>query len=184
MNKTLLSTALVAIMAAAGFAPTAQAVDGTINITGQVVGQTCKVENTAYGTQATKSVTLPLVLAPVLGTAGNTANKTPFTLNITGCDSALSTVQTQFSGANIDASTGNLKLTGVGAATNVEIQLLNASNVVMPLNAANATAQNSQVVSLSGGAATMNYSAQYVAVGGAAGAGSANTSVEFTMNYL
>jgi hypothetical protein len=26
------------------------------------VGQTCKVENTAYGTQATKNVTLPLVL--------------------------------------------------------------------------------------------------------------------------
>ena len=70
MNKTLLSTALVAILAAAGFAPTAQAVDGTINITGQVVGQTCQVENTAYGTQATKSVTLPLVLAPVLGAAG------------------------------------------------------------------------------------------------------------------
>ena len=36
MNKTLLSTALVATMAAVGFAPTAQAVDGTINITGKV----------------------------------------------------------------------------------------------------------------------------------------------------
>lgn len=184
MHKFLLSAALLAATAAVGFAPTAQAVDGTINITGQVVGQTCKVEGTAFGTQATKNVALPLVLAPVLNAAGNTANKTPFSLSITGCDPALSTVQTQFSGANIDATTGNLKLTGTGTATNVEIQLLNASNQVMPLNGSTATAQNSQVVSLSGGAATMNYSAQYIAVGGAAGAGSANTSVEFTMNYL
>ena len=185
MNKKLLSTALIATIAATGFATVAQASDGTINITGKVVGQTCKVEGSAFGTPASKNVPLALVLAPVLSTAGNTANKTAFNLNITACDTALSTVQTQFSGANIDATTGNLKLTGgSAAATNVQIQLLNASSAVMPLNGASATAQNSQVVNLTGGAATMSYYAQYIAVGGAAGAGTANTSVEFTMNYL
>lgn len=184
MNKTLLSTTLVATMAAIGFAPTAQAIDGTINITGKVVGQTCQVENTAFGTQVTKSVAMPLVLTSALGAAGNVANKTPFTLTISGCDTALTSVQTQFSGANIDAATGNLKISSASPATNVEIQLLNASDAPMSLSGADATAQNSQVVALVSGGATMKYSAQYIAVNGAAGAGSANTSVEFTMNYL
>jgi major type 1 subunit fimbrin (pilin) len=184
MNKTLLSTALVATMAAVGFAPTAQAVDGTINITGKVVPQTCKVGGSAFGTPVTKTVTLPQVLASDLAAAGDTSQKTTFTLAISGCDTALGSVQTYFSGTNIDASTGNLKLTSSSPATNVQIQLLNDSDTPMPLNGADATAQKSQVVALSSGAATMSYSAQYVAVGGAAGAGSADTSVEFTVNYL
>ncbi|MEO7067204.1 MAG: fimbrial protein [Rhodanobacter sp.] len=184
MNKKLLSTALFAVIAATSIVTTAQASDGTINITGKVVGQTCKVEGAAFGTPASKTVPLALVLAPVLSAAGNTANKTAFSLNITGCDSALTTVQTQFSGTNIDATTGNLKLTGATPATNVQIQLLNASSAVMPLNGASATAQNSQTVNLTAGAATMSYYAQYIAVGGAAGVGLANSSVEFTMNYL
>jgi major type 1 subunit fimbrin (pilin) len=184
MNKTLVATALGALIATAGAIPVAQATDGTINITGSVVSQTCKVEGNDFGTPATKAVPLAPVLATDLAVAGNTAQKTPFSLAITNCDSALTSVQAYFSGANIDPSTGNLTLSGGASATNVQIQLLNASGAVMPLNGATATAQNSQVVALSGGAATLDYSAQYVAVGGAATAGAANTSVQFTMNYL
>jgi major type 1 subunit fimbrin (pilin) len=183
MNKTLISTALGAVLAVAGFAPTAQAADGTINITGSVVAQTCKVEGSSFGTQATKTVPLAPVLATDLASVGSTAKKTPFSLSVTSCSPSLTSVQAYFSGANINASTGNLNVTGAGAATNVQIQLLNASDAVMPLNGATASAQNSQVVALSGGAATLNYAAQYVATG-AATAGSANTSVQFTLNYL
>src|SRR3546814_20420494 len=43
MNKTLLSTALVAVVAAIGFAPTAQAASGTITISGKVLADTCTV---------------------------------------------------------------------------------------------------------------------------------------------
>ena len=44
MNKTLLSTALVAVMAATAFAPTAQAANsGTITFSGKVLADTCVI---------------------------------------------------------------------------------------------------------------------------------------------
>ena len=182
MNKILLGAAIVAGLGIAAFAPqTARATDGTITITGKVVAQTCTVAGNAFGTPASVNVTLPLVLAPVLTTAGSVAGTTPFSIAIANCDPALTKVQTFFSsGANIDASTGNLNNTGT--ATNVQVQLLNSSSAVMPLNGADATAQNSPTANLSSGAATLNYSAQYISTGGAT-AGLVNTSVAFTMIY-
>ena len=52
----------------------------------------------------------------------------------------------------------------------------------MDLSQANATAQNSQVVSLSNGNATMSYFAQYYATG-AASPGAVKSTVNFTMIY-
>ncbi|UGA40826.1 hypothetical protein JOS77_25345 [Chromobacterium haemolyticum] len=80
-------------------------------------------------------------------------------------------------GPTVDAATGNLK--NAGAATNVEVQLLN--NTLQAINLANNT--NSQIVPISSGTATLNYYAQYIATGGAAGAGAVNTSVQYSMTY-
>jgi major type 1 subunit fimbrin (pilin) len=182
MNKTLLSAALIAGFGVAAFAPqAAQASDGTITVTGKVVAQTCKVDSNAFGTQDAVAVSLPLVLSPVLTTSGAVAGKTSFQMAITGCDASLATVQAFFSGTNINALTGNL--VNAGTATKVEVQLLNSSSVVMPLNAATATLQQSPIVALSAGAATLQYFAQYISTGGST-AGTVSTSVAFTMNYL
>jgi P pilus assembly protein, pilin FimA len=187
MNKTLLSAALIAGFGFAAFAPqTARAAtqnptpDGTITITGQVVAQTCKVDGNSYGTSDNVAVTLPSVLTTQLASSGQVAQKTPFAINVTGCDPALSNVQTFFSGTNIDTTTGNLSNTG--SASNVQVQLLNSTSAAMTLNGASAIAQNSPVVTLSSGAATLNYYAQYYATG-ATGAGAVNTSVAFTLIY-
>ncbi|WP_266183687.1 fimbrial protein [Dyella humicola] len=187
MNKLLLSAAMVAVFGVTALAPqSASAVDGTITINGKVVAQTCTVDGNAYGTQDNVTVTLPLVLAPVLATAGATAGKTGFNLVVANCDSSLSTVQTYFSGGNIDAATGNLN-NPAGGATNVQVQLLNSSSTVMPLNGANATAQQSPVVTLTTSGttkgATLSYFAQYISKG-AATAGAVNPTVQFTMIYL
>ena len=75
---------------------------------------------------------------------------------------------------------GNLK-NATGTATGVEVQLLNSdfSNINL---AGAAGSQNSAQATLSSGAATLNYYAQYYATA-AAGAGSVATSVQFTMLY-
>jgi len=160
----------------------ARAVDGTITFTGKVVANTCAFAVNGGG--SSNAVQLPVVFTSALTTAGNVAGTTAFTIAASGCDPLLTSVQAYFtSAANVDTTTGNLKNTG-GTAANVQVQLLNGTtNAVMPLNAATATAQNSPVGTLSGGAVTMNYKVQYYATG-AATAGLVNTSVAYTINYL
>lgn len=183
MQRTLLA---IAIAACGAVALNAQAAsnpgpDGTINITGKVIAQTCQVNANGSG-NSSGNVTLPDVFTTNLASAGAIAGNTPFTIVVSNCDASLQTVQAFWSGSNVSAADGNLTNTAAGGS-NVEVQLLNASSAVMPLNGANATAQNSQVVNLSGGGATMNYSAQYLAKSAAATAGAVTTSVQFTMIY-
>ena len=183
MKKTLLSAVMIASFGIAALASqSARAVDGTITFTGKVVANTCAFK--VNGGSSSNTVVLPVVFTSALTAAGKVAGNTTFTISATGCDPLLTSVQAYFGGANVDATTGNLMNTGAGAAGNVQVQLLNGTTTVMPLNTVNATAQNSPVGTFSGGAATMNYSAQYIAVGGAATAGLVNTSVTYTINYL
>ncbi|UGB38298.1 fimbrial protein [Frateuria soli] len=189
MSKRLLSAALIAGLGLAfgANAATANSVsnsspDGSITITGTVVGQTCKVDGKSAGTADAISVALPTVLTSNLASAGATAGQKQFSIGITGCDAALSTVQTYFSGTNIDTTTGNLS--NNGSAANVQVQLLNADASAINLGGADASAQNSQTANLDAtGSATLDYTAQYIAQGGAAGSGDVNTSVQFTMVY-
>lgn len=184
MNKTLLFVAVTA--AATGMAAistTALAADGQVNFTGTVVAQTCQVNGAGVGAQTTlPTVALPQVLTPTLVSSGATAGATTFSIGITNCDSALKSVATLFSGSNIDSTTGNLKNTASGGANNVQLQLLNSDNSVIKLNQSTAAAQGSKSASLSGGAATLGYIAQYVSTGNTS-AGAVASNVQFTMIY-
>lgn len=196
MKKTLLSAALIAGFGVAAF--TAQAAhagsngqgpiynsspDGTLTVNGQVLAQSCKVDGSATGSTDAKTVTLPDQWQSALAASGNVAGATPFSIAITGCDSALSTVQTYFSGGTVDASTHNLKnTTGTGYATNVEVQLLDGQNANAAINLNNGNTTQTATTTLTGGAATLNYQAQYYATG-AATPGSVKTTTNFTMIY-
>jgi major type 1 subunit fimbrin (pilin) len=194
MKKTILTTALLTAFGVAAIASQGAIAatlpnsvsnsgpDGTITITGTVIAQTCLVDGNAAGTSDAKTVTLADVLTSDFGAVGSVAAPKPFSIAITGCNAALSSVQAFFTGANIDTTTGNLTNTAA-SGSNVEVQLLNASGVAMSLKGANATAQNSQSVNLTGGAATLNYSAQYIATAAATSAGGVNTAVNFTLIY-
>lgn len=190
MSKRLLSAALAAVLGVAAFAPATRAAtnnpvsngvaDGTITITGTVIPQTCKVDGNAAGTPDNISVQLPDVLTSQLASAGAVAGNKPFSITVSGCDSALTSVQTYFTGSNIDASG---RLNNLGSAGNVQVELLNSNSDPMALDGADATAQGSLPVNLDGtGGATLNYSAQYYATGQSS-AGDVNTSVAFTMVY-
>lgn len=178
MKKQLLAFAIVSA-AGLALAGSAQAADGTISITGQVQAQTCTING-----GGNIDVSLPTVSVSALSSAGNTAGETPFQIQLTGCSSGMGTATTYFEpGPTIDTTTGYLKPSGASPAGNVEIQLLNSGGTAMALNASTAASQGADLVDASSGAATLDYAARYIAVDGGASAGSANTSVTFTMVY-
>lgn len=176
MKKILLAIPLLVLATSSAFAA-----DGTITINGQVTAKTCTI-NTVKGKDFT--VTLPTVSQSVLAAAGDTAGRTPFTINLTGCTAA-SKVATYFEpGATVDFNTGRLN-NASGTATNVQVQLLGSSNEVIPVLAAGAggVQANSQLVTVSStGAADLNYYAQYYATG-ASTPGNVATSVKYTIIY-
>lgn len=175
MNKLLISAALIAGFAIAG---TASAVDGTITITGAVNTSTCKINGA--NSPAAIAVTLPTVSTTALNAAAAVAGRTPFSIALTGCG-ALTKATTFFEPGPTVQTDGNLK-NATGSATGVEVQLLNGADFsAIALNSASGS-QNSTQATLTGGAGTLNYYAQYYATA-AAGAGSVATSVQFSMIY-
>ena len=175
MKKTLLAIPLLVLATSSVFAA-----DGTITINGQVTDKTCTVN---AGTTKDFTVTLPTVSQSVLAVAGDTAGRTPFTINLTGC-TAGSKVATYFEpGATVDFSTGRLN-NASGTATNVQVQLLGSNNTAIPVLAAGAggVQTNSQLVAVTDGAANLNYYAQYYATD-ASTPGSVATSVKYTIIY-
>lgn len=154
------------------------AADGEVQITGMVTANTCSVTS---GTAGIHTVTLPTVMSSTLSQAGNTAGRTPFSVELASCSPDTGNVALYFEpGTNTDMITGRLNNTG--AATNVQVGLLNSSMAPIQLNQSSTALQNSQTVSIVSGSATLNYYAEYYATG-AAGPGSVNTSTFFSVTY-
>lgn len=176
MNKTLLSTALVAVIAAV-FVPTAQAASGgIINITGKVIADTCAI---SVNGSASSTVTLPTAFTGALSAAGMTTGDTNFDIKLTGCDTNVTGAQMAFGGSNVDTGNGNLNTTGAGQAANVQVRLLSGGSVINTNDQTNAP-----TIAVASGTGTTTLTAQYYANGAAAGAGLVNTSVNFTLTYL
>ncbi|KVL21197.1 fimbrial protein [Burkholderia sp. MSMB1826] len=179
MTKTIISAALAAASIVA-MAPAAHAFDGTIDFTGSIVATTCTING--GGSANNFTVALPPVSTDALKAAGSTAGRTPFQLKLTNYQPDTGKVATFFeSGPTINTATGRL-MVDAGGAEGVEIGLLNDSFQHIAAGAAY-NSQNSQVVDITGGAATLNYYAQYESLGTALKAGPANSRVQYTMSY-
>ncbi|WP_020202775.1 MULTISPECIES: fimbrial protein [Cupriavidus] len=181
MKNTLLASAIAAAAAAAAFAPVANAYDGTIEITGNIVATTCQINGSNGPTDVT--VPLPPVSANALSTQGATAGRTPFSITLSGCQGGSATkVSTSFEAGPTVNSTGRLTV-DAGGASGVEIRLLNATQGV--INAGTAlTGQNSPAVNIVGNGATLNYFAEYFATGtGTVTSGAANSRVRYSLVY-
>jgi major type 1 subunit fimbrin (pilin) len=155
----------------------AAASDGTISFTGSIDASTCTI--TTSGASGSFSVPLPKVSTQALKATGNTAGDTAFEIKLTGCSDVTGNISTNFeAGTAVDVPSGRLKNTAVGGASNVQIQLLNASNG-SPILAGNPIAsQNSlgSALTASGatGTATLKYFARYWATGVATSGGVAS----------
>ena len=153
MKKTLLSAALIAVMGVVAFAPqNAKASDGTITFKGLITAQTCTISGNSG--PASFTVQLPTVSTSSLMAANATAGATPFNIALSACSPDSGNVSTYFeAGATVDATTGSL-FNATGAATNVEVNLLNSDSSVIALGQPQA-GQNSKVVAIASGAATL-----------------------------
>jgi major type 1 subunit fimbrin (pilin) len=175
-HASLIASA-VALAAAASSAP-AFASDGTISFNGSITSSTCVVS----AGSANLNVTLPNVSATTLSTVGATSGRTAFSIAVTACQTG-GGVHTFFeAGPTTDLTTGNLSLNGGSTAAGVEIQLTNADGILISTKAADG-AQGSEAVNVdAAGAATLNYGAQYISTG-AVTAGSAKSSVTYSIIY-
>ena len=139
MKKIALLTSVAGLVMMA--MNTAQAADGTINFTGEVVTTTCKVDTTVAGA-AKDGVKLPNVANNQLATVGATVGRQAFSLELSGCELATATSTAPVSkvavffeaGPNVDLVTGMLKpaaASGTGAptvASGVQIAIVDPSN--------------------------------------------------------
>lgn len=199
MQRTLFSAALAAALSLAALAPqVARAADGTITYNGAVTDTTCTVTGggAATGT-GDVTVQLPDVSSSILGSAGLTAGKTPFSLILGGgakCTDGktaalwIETTQTPA----LDMTTGALRNQAAGGATNVEVQLINPANdqpidlsvnTIVTNGATIIAASNQPAATIAGNTATLNYAAQYLAVDGASTAGLVTTYLTYSMQY-
>lgn len=182
LAAVIVSTSVIALMSV-----NAHAADGTITINGALTDTTCSVNSVASGSAANVTATLPTVPSGSLAAAGATAgtsNLGDLKLTLSGCSGAATKVVARFeNGPTVDQASGNLTNQAVSsAANNVQVRLLNAQ--MQPINIL--TNANNDIASkgaaISGGAATLNYFAQYYATGKAT-AGNVSTSVQYTMQY-
>lgn len=159
------------------------AADGTITITGQIMDASCVI-NVNGGTGDT-SVVLPSVSKDALASDGATAGASNISMSLSGCPAA-GNVRAWFSPQNVDANTGNLLNTASGTpADNVQVSILNNTGDPIDLRTNSNNPLMAFVDDGSGvtGTATLNYSAQYIAVGGPATSGQVETQLVYTLDY-
>lgn len=184
MCKYKSAMSALAIVISSVFTASALAADGTITINGQITDTTCTIAVDGGSNDAT--VTLPTVSSSTLSAAGETAGATPFNISLSNCSgTSLNTASTYFEpGAYVDSETGRLNIdsTATDAATNVQVELLNAERNAIVAGASVANGQKDIPVDISSGSGILNYFAQYYATG-ASTAGSVTTQVDYTMVY-
>jgi major type 1 subunit fimbrin (pilin) len=187
MKKLILSAALIAGLGALA-AQSAMAADGTITFNGNITAVTCSVHGGSPGSNSGNfTVTLPNVASSAFQAAGSVAGATLYNIYVggageTGCaDDTKVSVHYEPTSPNIDPTTGHLNLaTGTGVATGVQLQLLNAGDRSV-INLANAP--NSTPISIANNTATLPFYAQYVSTAASVTAGTANSSVLYSVQY-
>lgn len=179
MKKILLS-AIATVVLSSGMAHAAST--GTITFNGELTATTCDV--VVDGQAADATVVLPTVGTNQLQTAAKTAGDTGFVMALNNCSGTLQTASAFFeAGASVDSVTGRLKnLTGT--ASNVSLQLLDASSssraVIEAGNANQVT--NTTYQDVTSGSATLPYAVRYYAEG-ATTAGTVISNVVYSIQY-
>lgn len=162
--------------------------DGTITFTGEVVDATCIItggDETRPDQGADFNVSLPQISVTALASAGQAAGDTPFHINLTGenCPNGktANVVFERAQSTNIDSTTGYLKNTeATGGAQNVQVRILNNDKTPLNLTLANSSHQPQVIAS---NKASFKYWGQYIAVNGAAKAGTVKSDVVYSITY-
>ncbi|HBQ2432085.1 TPA: type 1 fimbrial protein [Klebsiella aerogenes] len=161
MKKLAIIASLAAVFGSVSIAQAAST--GTITFNGELTANTCDVVVDGQGPDAT--VVLPTVGVSQLNAATKTAGETGFVMALNNCSGTLQTASAFFeAGPSVDVSTGRLK-NMTGTATNVSLQLLDASSASNAvINAGNQNqVTNTTYKDVSSGSATLPYAVRYYA---------------------
>ncbi|WP_297118208.1 fimbrial protein [uncultured Enterobacter sp.] len=172
MKKTFLAVVMAgSFMAMTGLA---HAADGTVKFTGNIVADACAVDT------ASKDMTVALgdVATTTFSAAGDKASPTKFTINLTDCPSTVKQVAVKFDGTSDSVNTNLLKLDSSMTATNVGIEIADSNGTAIPLHTA-----SSEYAVAADGTAALNFVGRYVSTAASVGAGTANGTSQFTLNY-
>ncbi|HET7329636.1 fimbrial protein [Dyella sp.] len=175
MKLSIVSASVALAFGVASFQASA-ANDGTINFTGNVSATTCQINGQQPGQNlANVNVNLKNVSTSALAQAGDTANTAGFQIVVGGAGETActngSTAYVRFdpTSAAIDPNSGRLNTdAGAGAASNVQIQVLNGATAGTGTGSViDLRSQDSQGVVIANNTATINLAAQYYATGAA-----------------
>lgn len=154
--------------------------DGKINFTGNIIEAGCQVNSTIASPMTVK---LGDVSKTAFAAAGDTAAKTRFSLVLSACPAALKgkPISVKYDGTPDSTDSDYLQLTGygtTGVASGVAIQLLNGSGSALPLGAAS----ESKTIDAASDT-SLDFFARYIATRATITAGTANSTVNFTLAY-
>lgn len=161
----------------------AHAADGTISFKGEVVTSTCEID---VG-NSTSTLELNKVATSQLKAPGDKSGRMGFKVSITKCGSGAD-APTQIGltfepGASVNPATNQLTAgTAAGAATGVEIAILNDQQEKILLGMPHASSK-SQFAPIQAGNAVLNYSAEYVATAATVTAGPVNATLTYSLTY-
>lgn len=161
-------------------ASNALAADGTIDIKGKVISDSCSISVNGRGSDAT--INLPDVSVNALASAGAVAGNKNIYFELSGCPKDV-LITSYFEPVNVDPNTGYLTNNAAAPAGNVQVQVLNRGGDVIDLRNNGKNYEELDYIADDAGNLTLQYSTQYVAVGAAATAGDVATQLVYTLKY-
>lgn len=155
----------------------AWAADGTVNFTGEILDEACKVN---IGANNTMAVDLGKVSKGAFSGKDSEASVTKFTIKLKDCPAAVTSAKVKFDGKPDGVDTSLLAIAPVtGAATGVAIKLMTADKAALGLHQVNDYAYTLK----SREENKLDFYAGYKATAATVTAGPANSVANFTVNY-
>lgn len=173
---------ILAVLLAAAASQSAFAADGTINFAGELLDSTCTVTVNGQATSGPTNVALPKMSAAMLKTAKQTAGQTGFNIQLSACSGSSTTAAAFFeAGPGVNPLTSNLF--SKGAAKNVELQLIDATNnKEIKVGDYGQEKSTSRIAKNAAGSTVLPYAVQYIATGEAT-PGTVIGTVTYSINY-
>ncbi|CAI2500392.1 Fimbrial subunit type 1 precursor [Serratia proteamaculans] len=180
MKIKSLAVAVMTIVSLAGVAHAATTTvnGGTVHFKGEVVNAACAVDAGSVD----QTVTLGQVKSSTLATAGATSSAVGFKIQLDDCDTTVAnSAAVAFSGTSVSSTYNTalaLQSSAAGNATNVGIQILDATSTPLALDGASF----SVATTLIDGTNVLPFQARYIATGTAT-AGTADADANFQVQY-
>lgn len=187
MNRLLMAT----LVSSALLSTNTLAADGTITFNGLVTASACTTVAGAAsigGTASTNAtIAMPNVTASALNSAAGTiAGHTPFTIELSGCQStaALNNVRALFSTTSAPASDSNImaNVAGAGAAGDVGIAILTPGGTQVDLNGGPSVSPG-VALPATPGAITLSYVAAYKSLSTSVTTGPVQGVTDYVLSY-